>query len=191
MLKLGWCGARQIRAFLLVAVGTGCAGLPTTSERDESVDSEPPKSWTAAVEFSLRDRFLSPSYQYEMEVTWFDGRRTRVITAADQAMRDPATVRTPWYRVRPRPSFSTTLHLKIVHPDGAVTEVAHPLEVAEGQFWHLRLAVLHGDTAHQPPPNVPLTTIRYPVNPAAHLGPRDSVWVTSWPQARYCWSCPT
>jgi hypothetical protein len=137
----------------------------------------PPVTWDAAISFFLGD---------STRVEFFDGQRMRVVHAREGL---PAAFgRSAWYRVRPRPTFATTIRVTAEFPGHGTVTAEYPLSVEQSTFYTVSAFRLSRSPslmlvgAHEPR--------GYPIPPGARVEASDSLWVAWSAQTRACWDCP-
>ena len=172
--------ALAMTGVLLVAACPSCTGIlhPTTQEDVWRSAEPPPPAWEAAISFSLID---------SMRVEFFDGERTRVVHARERlAERFGAS---PFYRVRPRPTFSTIIHVTANFPGHGTVTAEYPMNVERGAFY----TVAARPSSMSPERQVisARDARSYPMPPGARREPSDSLWVYWTARTRECWTCPS
>lgn len=169
---------RLLIAGLLFA-SAACAGLrsPTQVEDVSHSVGPPPDSWRAAVAFYLQD---------SARVEFFDGVRTRVVTA-EEGM-EAALGRTPWYRVHLRDTLATNLDVAIAFPGGEVATAEYPLTIQRDAFYSVRIEVSGYDARRIIGAQGQRS---YPVPAAVQKTPSDSLWIYWGARSRDCWTCPS
>jgi hypothetical protein len=168
-----------IVAALIIAGLSGCTGLHLPAPQEDVWRSAepPPPSWEAAISFMLAD---------STRVEFFDGRRTRVVHAREQLPERLGA--SAYYRVRPRDTFSTTIHVTADFPGQGTVTAEYPLNVKRGEFYTVRAY-----PSSRNPERVLISAREarsYPIPVAARREPSDSLWVFWTAQTRECWNCP-
>lgn len=171
--------AWRVTGALLLAAIPGCTGIRhlTTQEEVWRSAEPPPHAWEAAISFFLTD---------STQVEFFDGEKTRVVHA-----REGLSVRfgaSPFYRVRPRPTFTTMIHVTAHFPGHGTVTAEYPLNVERSAFYTVSA---HPSSKN---PERQLISARdarsYPMPPGARREPTDSLWVYWTARTRECWTCP-
>jgi hypothetical protein len=170
----------RITGVLLLAALHGCIAIRhAAAHRNVWRSAEPPPpAWEAAVSFLLAD---------STQVEFFDGERTRVVHARDGlAERFGASA---FYRVRPRPTFSTTIHVTAHFPGHGTVTAEYPLIVEPGAYYTVSAYPSSRNPQQQ---IIPARDARsYPMPPGARREPSDSLWVYWTARTRECWTCPS
>ncbi|HET7233847.1 MAG TPA: hypothetical protein VFJ16_27800 [Longimicrobium sp.] len=137
----------------------------------------PPRSWDAAVAFHLGE---------STRVEFFDGEWTRLVAAGDTVA--GAFGRSPWFRLRARDAFSTTVRVTVEFPGNGNTVADYPLTIQRGVFPEVTAMRMLDN------PNRVLVSAQdarsYPVPTAAQKTPADSLWIFWSARSRQCWDCP-
>jgi hypothetical protein len=169
--------ARIAGAALLCCVAA-CAGLRHRAEVEDvsRAVGPPPGSWKAGIGFYLQD---------STRVEFFDGLRTRVVTA--QEGMESAQGRTPWYRVHLADTLATVLHVKVTFPGLGEATAEYPLIVQRDAFYGVWIGVAGYDPRYVISAREPRS---YPIPAAVQKMPSDSLRIFWGAHTRDCWSCP-
>lgn len=172
--------ALAMTGVLLVAACPSCTGiLHLTTQEDVWRSAEPPPpAWEAAVSFFLAD---------STQVEFFDGERMRIVHAREGLRERFGS--SAWYRVRPRPTFSTTIHVTAFFPGHGTVKAEYPMNVEQGAFY----TVSAYPSSRNPQSQVisARDARSYPMPPGARREPSDSLWVYWTARTRECWTCPS
>jgi hypothetical protein len=164
----------------MLAALPSCTGLrhPTAQEDVWRSADPPPPSWDAAISFFLAD---------STRVEFFDGERMRVVHARERLPERFGA--SPYYRVRPRPTFATTIRVTANFPGHGTVTAEYPLNVERGTFYTVGAYPMWTN-----PERVLISAQgarSYPMPPGARREPSDSLWVFWTAQTRECWNCPS
>jgi hypothetical protein len=180
--------ARLIGA-TLVCTAPACAGLMPTAT-DISTAFEPPRSWDAAIFFVFGDSAFVPNADYATRIEFHDGVRQRMITVSDLFDAPTGESRTPWYRLRPDRSGTTTVvRVTLEHASGAHTTADYPLTIQRDEYVTLYATVYTRDPDEWYI-SMPRHRKAFPLHPSAHAQPGDSLWISHAGRNRECFDCP-
>lgn len=163
----------------MLAALSSCTGLrhPTAQEDVWRSADPPPPAWDAAISFSLAD---------STRVEFFDGERMRVVHSHEKLPERFGA--SPYYRVRPQPTFATTIRVTVNFPGQGTVTAEYPLNVERGTFYTVWTRSSWTNPERE---MISAQGARsYPMPPGARREPSDSLWVFWTAQTRECWNCP-
>lgn len=167
-------------AALVLAALSGCTAIRHPSAQEDVWRSAepPPPAWEAAISFFLAD---------STRVEFFDGQRMRVVHARERLSERFGA--SPFYRVHPRPTFSTTIHVTAEFPGHGTVTAEYPMNVERGAYY-----TVSAIPSSRNPERVLISAQgarSYPMPAGARREPSDSLWVFWTARTRECWTCPS
>lgn len=181
--------AVHLTALALLSTSMSCVGILSSRRADSNPDSEPPRSWPAAIQFQFQDTSGARA-AHTTRIEFHNGNAVHAVTNRDLiSANNGRDLITPWYRLSPPKKGSLNLRVWLHHPGGSRTTADYPLPVHRDNFYTVVAAVYRRDPSSPPWVGMPMELRGYPLHPAAIVRPGDSLWIAFQVRSKDCSGC--